>query len=75
MIVIRDLKTIKKHKKFGLKTAFANDQSADIRLCYIHMTTCIIFNYNQTIITYRIVSNKRSPSNKLPPNLFSNKTR
>ena len=25
--------------------------------------------------TYRIVSNKRSPSNKRPPNLFSNKTR
>ena len=24
---------------------------------------------------YRIVSNKRSPSNKRPPNLFSNKTR
>ena len=26
-------------------------------------------------LTYRIVSNKRSPSNKRPPNLFSNKTR
>ena len=24
---------------------------------------------------YRIISNKRSPSNKRPPNLFSNKTR
>ena len=26
-------------------------------------------------IAYRVVSNKRSPSNKRPPNLFSNKTR
>ena len=26
-------------------------------------------------VIYRIVSNKRSPSNKRPPNLFSNKTR
>ena len=25
--------------------------------------------------SYRIDSNKRSPSNKRPPNLFSNKTR
>ena len=32
-----------------------------------------VINFANT--TYRIVSNKRSPSNKRPPNLFSNKTR
>ena len=38
-------------------------------------STVSIPNDSTYIVIYRIVSNKRSPSNKRPPNLFSNKTR
>ena len=37
-----------------------------------YQTTNAALNF---LYIYRVVSNKRSPSNKRPPNLFSNKTR
>ena len=54
-------------RKISTFSLFDTSDNGNVTFAYI-----LPFHFTSV---YRIVSNKRSPSNKRPPNLFSNKTR